>query len=379
MLRYFDPAVSHEEMKRIAPGVMEKSARYDAVKVREYLLKRGFLTENIVRYGYRPFDARWLYWEPDTKLLDEKRSEFFSQAFSGNIFLFTTGRTRKSKIEPAITTKRLNDYNCMDSGARGFPLFLKPEQKQHSLFEQPSDNELKPNLSELATGYLKQLAVHPTDLFHHAVAMLHAPTYRQENSGALRQDWPRIPLPANQETLLASAELGKQIAALLDTETPVNGVTTGTVRAELKTVAVIAHAEGKQLSAEDLQVTAGWGHGGKGGITMPGKGRVTTREFTAAEQAAAIFGAPTCDVLLNNIAYWRNIPQRVWDYTIGGYQVMKKWLSYRELDLLGRALTIDEAREVMNMARRIAAILWLEAALDENYAHVKAATFAWQQ
>ena len=82
-------------------------------------------------------------------------------------------------------------------------------------------------------------------------------------------------------------------------------------------------------------------------------------------------GERTCDVYLNDNAYWKNIPARVWDYTIGGYQVIKKWLSYRELELLGRPLTPEEAREVMNMARRIAAIVLLEPALDANYQAVK--------
>ena len=67
---------------------------------------------------------------------------------------------------------------------------------------------------------------------------------------------------------------------------------------------------------------------------------------------------------LSDVAYWRNVPERVWGYTIGGYQVMKKWLSYREEKLLGRSLSMDEAREVTNMARRIAAILLLEPALE---------------
>ena len=57
----------------------------------------------------------------------------------------------------------------------------------------------------------------------------------------------------------------------------------------------------------------------------------------------------------------------MWSYTIGGYQVIKKWLSYRERPLLGRDLTPDEARYVTEMARRIAAILLLEPALDANY------------
>jgi hypothetical protein len=89
--------------------------------------------------------------------------------------------------------------------------------------------------------------------------------------------------------------------------------------------------------------------------------------------------ATTRAVWLNERVYWRNVPEHVWDYTIGGYQVIKKWLSYREAPLLGRALNETEAREVQAMARRIAAILLLEPALDANYAAVTAATYAWPQ
>ena len=69
----------------------------------------------------------------------------------------------------------------------------------------------------------------------------------------------------------------------------------------------------------------------------------------------------------------------MWDYTIGGYQVIKKWLSYREEPLLGRPLQPDEVREVTNMARPIAAILLLEPDLNTNYEAVKANTYDWPQ
>ena len=80
---------------------------------------------------------------------------------------------------------------------------------------------------------------------------------------------------------------------------------------------------------------------------------------------------------MNDVAYWRCVPARVWSYTIGGYQVMKKWLSYRERALLGRDLKPDEARYATEMTRRIAAILLLEPALDANYERVKADTYPW--
>jgi hypothetical protein len=56
---------------------------------------------------------------------------------------------------------------------------------------------------------------------------------------------------------------------------------------------------------------------------------------------------------------------------------MKKWLSYRERPLLGRDLTMEEAEYVTEMARRIAAILLMTNALDENYKACKANTWAW--
>ncbi len=95
------------------------------------------------------------------------------------------------------------------------------------------------------------------------------------------------------------------------------------------------------------------------------------------EQLMGCLGGSCVDVYLNKHAYWRCVPALVWTYTIGGYQVIKKWLSYRERPMLGRDLTVDEARYVTEMARRIAAILLLEPALDANYECIKADTFAW--
>lgn len=126
---------------------------------------------------------------------------------------------------------------------------------------------------------------------------------------------------------------------------------------------------------------------------MPGKGRIVARPYDKTElaaiadaartrglsvnQALALLGEDTRDVYLNDKAYWRNVPAAVWEYFIGGYQVIKKWLSYREQGLLGRALTADEAREVTGMACRLGAIVLLQPALDENYRRAAVSAYAW--
>jgi hypothetical protein len=85
----------------------------------------------------------------------------------------------------------------------------------------------------------------------------------------------------------------------------------------------------------------------------------------------------TFDVHLNGTAYWSNVPARVSSYTMGGYQVIKKWLSYREEEILGRPLDTGEAREVRDIARRIAALLLLEPLLNENYEAAKSSYYPW--
>lgn len=357
MKQYFDPSISHDEMRRIAPGFMTDSARYNAQAIRDTLRQRGYLPENIVRYNYRPFDVRWLYWEPETKLLDEKRSEYFPHVQPGNIWIEARQRQPMELFDRGIFTRVLGD-NLGNGLSSYFPLYLYAiRQAQLGLFdiEQIPLNGRKPNLSDKAQGYLAGFGLSPEDgaelLFYHTLAVLHSPVYRVENAGALRQDWPRVPLAETIETLEASAALGQQVAALLDVETPVPGVTQGNPREDLRSIAVLTTVDG---STPDFVINVNWGYFGAGSAVMPGRGKL-------------IISDSACDVYLNNTTYWRGVPSDVWEYTLGGYQMLKKWLSYRETAVLGRPLKPEEAREFMHITRRIASLLALNEVLDSNY------------
>jgi len=170
------------------------------------------------------------------------------------------------------------------------------------------------------------------------------------------------------------------VAALLDTENGVERVTSGNIDALLKDIAVISKVGGGPLNPDEghLDVAAGWGHAGKAGVCMPGKGKYEVQE-QKSESLKRAFGAETMDVYLNDRAYWSNVPKCVWDYHIGGYQVIKKWLSYREKRMLGRGLKIEEAEYVTEMARRLAALILMQQELDANYEAVKTDTWAWPQ
>ncbi len=88
---YFDPALGHGEVALRYPMAMKSTRRTDARKVRDSLLTRGSDDEDaFVRFSYRPFDTRWLYWEQETKLLDERRPEYRPHVFDGNLWLSST-------------------------------------------------------------------------------------------------------------------------------------------------------------------------------------------------------------------------------------------------------------------------------------------------
>jgi hypothetical protein len=99
MEAYFDPTISHEEMARRVPSVMTDSARFPARATRDRLLRRGFKRDSIVRYMYRPLDVRWLYWEPETKLLDEKREEYLPHISPSNLWIEARQKQTMAKFD----------------------------------------------------------------------------------------------------------------------------------------------------------------------------------------------------------------------------------------------------------------------------------------
>ncbi len=366
---YFNSELSHEEIARRYPSIMDSTNRFNARAIRDSLLRRDKPDDrsDIVRYAYRPFDNRWLYWEADTKLLDEKRADYKQHVSDGNLWLCTVPRLRRDATEPQTTaTGHLASLHLNEWSASMFPLWLRDE----GLGLGGDGLQRRPNLSAAAQGYLERLGLGVEDLFHHVLAVLHDPAYREANAGALRMEWPRIPLPGwpdgntpgAAEELAASADRGRELARLLDPETPVPGVTAAPLRPDMASISVPSTIDGRNMTGDDFSVTAGWGHFGTGDAVMPGLGRAEERPYTAEERAAlgdaiTTLGESTVDIYLNERAYWRNVPINVWNYKLGGYQVLKKWLSYREHRVLGRPLLPEEVQHFADTARRIGGIL----------------------
>ena len=384
---YFDSAVSDEDVAELHGSLMMTGNRIVGPDARRKLLKEAqFDRKFIKRFSFKPFDLRWCYLANIRPLFSEPSPDLLDQAaITGNQFFITRDTADKGDEGPPLAlSPNVVDYDFLLGHARLTPIQIWTDGGGRPVLRRKLGipghaYSVRANLSAAARAWLAALTLPDPDgdreiaalPWHHALAIGYAPAWLTENADGIRQDWPRVPLPNNADLLRASAALGARVAALLDPDTPVPGVTAGTIQPALATIAAPTKRGGGTMTEADRMLTAGWGHAGKGGAVMPGRGRVVTRDYAPAEvptQAeAALLGARTSDVFLNEDAYWRNIPETVWAFTIGGYQVLKKFLSYREQPLLGRALTSVEVRYVRDVARRLAALRLMAPELDANY------------
>ena len=406
MRMYYDPQVNWEELVVLRTGLTEEAAGYDPRKARAKLqATEKFQSDHIRRYAVRPFETRWCYYSSVSPLWNRSRPILWAQCWEGNSFVLSRMKgTASPEGVPFYFVSGPSDDHLLMTDAVCFPIRIRQtaiqqvteDIAQNPLFADAEAHErIVANLSIPARQYLAALGIGDPDsdsesaglVWMHALAIGFAPAYLEENADGVRESWPRIPLPATVQQLRSSAALGNQLAALLNTEQSFDIAAQAALR-KIGTLTVTGKSP-ISLEAGGLEVRAGWGHIGRDGVTMPGKGKVVERPYSeeelamfataglTSEDVITIFGTSTCDIYLNEHIYWKNIPSSVWNYHIGGYQVIKKWLSYREYIFLGRSLTSEEAREVTGIARRLTAILLLEPALNANYRKVVEDVYSW--
>jgi len=339
MRQYYDKNMDWHTYKRLGKPLGKNAVRFNAEKTRKKVIgKEEFDAERVVRYFLRPFDVRHAYYTAVRPVWNEPRPQLWAQYAGSNSFLISRpAHVADPEGVPFGFTRCLGDNDAF----RGHAYYI-PISKRDNANGMLAATTIA-NLSKRSRDYLKALgyadlnenAAVASIIWLHALATGYSRRYLAENADGVTIDWPRIPLPDTRDMLDSSAALGRRLAALLDTEGDVVEVTTGSLAGHYRVLGAI--------SASDLTVNAGWGRADKKGSVYPGTGKIVARDWTQAERDALkagfvaaeipeargfeLLGRPV-DVYLNGTTYWRAVPEQVWEFYIGGYQVIKKWLSY---------------------------------------------------
>jgi len=373
MQDYFSDAKDAELQEKYVE-IFTPRAGYDPHRVRKDLLENSSFDENkIVPYVLFPLDARWLYYEVERKLLNRGRPELWKN-LKRNEFLVAVPEPRQySEMRPLLLSCAF-DLHLHDRGSIGFPAEIQlPASPEAPLFGRTgSESTCIANINERAWSTLKtdwtlagtragqdakKLA---RQLAAVCVAVCHSPAYETEHKESLAQDWAHIPIPRDRTKFLQLAQAGATVAVLLDPLKSASGAIREILPKSSVQFGIVERTDGKSVTTADLAVeysffgaaVGGWRH----------------RPTEPAELPNAALGKSTGDLFINDRVRLRNVPQSVWEYQLGGYPVIKKWLGYRDRGRRGdKPLSVQEMNHLRNMVQRIAALLVFHSTLDQLY------------
>ncbi|RZL42658.1 MAG: hypothetical protein EOP00_23255, partial [Pedobacter sp.] len=112
----------------------------------------SFNNEKLHLITYRPFDARWIYF--DTSLIDRGREKVMNHILQGSICLICFRQSRNNDEGTFFLTKHLVGKDALSSldTCSVFPLYLYSDQKDK--LDLPINNNRTPNLKE---AFVKEL------------------------------------------------------------------------------------------------------------------------------------------------------------------------------------------------------------------------------
>lgn len=358
-------------LKERHPELCEPRAGYEPEAVRKALRHRGaFEQKKILPYLLCPLDARFIYFEPDSKLLNRERPELWRN-LPKNLFLLGVPQSRRVSESRPLVADTLFDLHVHDRGTAAFSAFVTPKAdlfngggaERHANLAEPVWAGLKKHWSlkgDLAGEAAAKLVL---QLFQLALALGHAPAYHVDHQEALAQDWLHLPIPRDRKVLERAAALGATVATLLDPHKDATKALRDTLGPDARALAVLAAKDAKRVAEEDLVVEYSF-YGAAAGSWR-------SRQPGAGEALRPAWGDETGDLWLNPSVHLRHVPKAVWEFELGGYPVLKKWLGYREAKRRdGKPLTLAEVQHLRGMAQRVAALLALANDLNAAYAAV---------
>jgi predicted helicase len=306
-----------------------KDGKYwNTKREREKVRNNSNYKTQFLPYLYRPFDVRWIFYQPN--LIEIGRGgaskDLMRHFMEGDNLGLGIKRSRYLKVfefRHIFATTTISDVNFFGDQSIFFPLYLYSDQSPGAIHGLPLHHKSKTEcLPNFTPDFLKVIKanvngeVTPEEMFCYIYAVLYSPAYRKRYEEFLKMDFPRVPLPSNYEVFKRLSDLGKELVDL------------------------------HLLKHPDLDRT-------EVGFPKGGSNKVEKVAYAGEEQR----------VFINKEQYFEGIPREVWEYRIGAYQVMEKYLKDRK----GRKLSLDEINHYMKVAKAIQQTIELQGKIDCIY------------
>ena len=276
--------------------------------------------KSFVKILYRPFDIKWIFYH-DT-LVERSRRNVMRHMMQENLGLITARSNKSSQMNHFFSTNHLMETKCGESTTQSclFPLYLYPDPNEYSLFShQKISKEKQPNISpEVFSALSKAYKTDPTpeDIFFYIYAVLYSNTFRTKYSEFLKIDFPRVPFTKDHKLFRKLGEHGRSLVDL------------------------------HLLKSKDIDPPA---------AKFQGEGDKIVDKLKYDKNSLRVY--------VNEEQYFEKIPKAIWEYQIGGYQVLSKWLKDRK----GKILSLENVKHYCKIATAIKKTIDIQNNIDALY------------
>jgi len=247
---------------------------------------------SLTKIVYRPFDTRWTLYTGETGgFLVRPRTDVMQHIIDKeNLCLIVSRQVNLAKWNHVYIANSIVEC-CVNFCGAGMPIVAP-------LYLYPPQEERRPNFNQVIVAKIEQIIgkkIKPEKLFDYIYAVLHSPKYRKNYEEFLKIDFPKIPYPVDNTEFERFVKYGQRLRKLhLLEKIP-----------KIKTTVPIA-------------------------------------DGNVVENVRFVDGK----VFINKTQYFDNVPASVWEFYVGGYQPLQKYLKDRK----GRVLTFEEIQHYQKIA-----------------------------
>lgn len=318
-----NPIISDDSL-RMAFSLNE-NAHWNLKQARAKIGKNVNLEEDITSINYRPFDTRSIFYNDN--FIERPRRDIMCHMLRGdNKGLITVRRVPGNKearyffVANSIISNGVirSDNQSIDSL---FPLYLYSNNGQGNLFSGNHTPNLMPGLVEkiqLSFG----CAPGPEEIFAYIYGIFYSNIYRERYVEALRTDFPRIPFTNQVKIFDFMSNLGQRLIDL------------------------------HLLKSAELDPPV-----------ARYQSRVNNSTNDVIEKVE--YDPSHALVWINDEKYFEGVTPAVWEYQIGGYQVLNKYLKDR------KGQRMDDPVRYLHIVTALSKTIEIQQEIDRVYPEVE--------
>jgi predicted helicase len=336
-LRIFIDKEMSDEMVASALKIKD-TTDWKIKRAREVVANKNY-QDLIKEYNYRIFDKNWVYYDADIIERGDARLPIMSNYLQNHILTLCASRRipDANNFQHVFVSNTLADIHYISDQSYYFPLYLYKNIPQKPVFKDQTSLDLagvqkeldessedkKSNIKaeiiqKLSALYKKQIT--SEEIFYYIYAILYSNIYRKKYNEFLKIDFPRIPFVKDAKLFDGLAELGN-----------------GLVNLHL-------------LKSEKLENISAK-------FPVIGDNKVKQRKYSEKEKR----------LYINEAQYFENIVPEIWNYYIGGYQILDKWLK----DRVNKILSIEDVNHFLKVITALNWTIKIQKEIDKLYSEVE--------